>query len=63
MAGRWRRLFAEDGWLADIIWWMQSPLDLLTSPRRDPNRPRRRVHIDKDGNVLRVEEPGDGASG
>lgn len=55
-------MFREDGWLADIIWWVQSPLDLFTSPRRDPNRPRGRVHIDKDGNVLRVDEPGDQAS-
>jgi hypothetical protein len=62
MAGRWRRFLAEGGWLADIIWWVQSPLDLFTSARHDANRPRRRVHIDQDGNVLRVEEPGDRAS-
>jgi hypothetical protein len=63
MAGHWRRFFQEAGWLADIIWWVQSPLDLFKSEPRDPNRPRRRVHIDKDGNVLRVEEPDDKSSG
>lgn len=59
MAGRWRRFVQEDSWLADIIWWVQSPLDLFSSEPRDRGRPRRRVHIDKDGNVLRIEEPGD----
>jgi len=51
MAGRWRRFFAEDSWLADITWWVQSPVDLVTSKRQDPQRPRRQVHVDKDGNV------------
>lgn len=57
MAGRFRRLFREDGWLADIVWWMQSPLDLFRTERREPNRPRRRVFLDADGNLLRVEDP------
>lgn len=50
-------MFAEDGWLADIIWWVQSPADLLTSPRRDPKRPRHRLYVDRDGNVS--DEPPD----
>lgn len=56
-------MFREDGWLADVLWWIQSPLDLFTSERRDPDRPRRRVHIDKDGNVVRVEDPSDTGQG
>ena len=52
-------MFSEDGLLADIIWWLQSPADLFTSPRRDPKRPHRRVYVDKDGNV-RDEPPTSG---
>lgn len=59
MAGAWRRFFRMDGWAGDIIWWIHNPWDLLRSPRRDPSRARRRVHLDEDGNVTRIEEPGD----
>lgn len=61
MAGRWRRFLAKDGWLADIIWWVQSPVDLFRSPRRDPSRSQRRVYVDKNGNV-RDEPPNAGGA-
>lgn len=51
VTSRWRRGLSADGWLADLIWWVQSPLDLFSTKPGAGTRERRRVYVGKDGNV------------
>lgn len=58
MTGRRRRSVAADGWLMDLLRWVQSPLELFTPARRRPGAPQRRVHLDADGDPVEPPDVG-----